>query len=312
MKPTTTVTPTPRGFTGLAYDEARAQLVMFGGTTNGGTVVGDFWSWDGTTWTPRVPATLPPPRDQHGMTYDPARHEIVVFGGVGLQNTMLDDTWVWNGVDWQQRSPAHSPPATGQPIQLVFDRARERAVMLDDQFNVWEWDGTDWTEHSVDPRPPVTSYAQLAYEVLSQRVVLFGGERDSNGTQLFDETWQWDGTAWSRRLPTITAPARSKGAMTFDALSGRLVLASGREPATLPGTWTYGYSASEVPPDRCIAGTDTDGDGKAGCDDPDCWARCTPTCAPGETCDPAAPHCGDGTCSAVEDYVICPADCPAP
>ena len=57
---------------------------------------------------------------------------------------------------------------------------------------------------------------------------------------------------------------------------------------------------------------DDDGDGLAGCDDPDCWSRCTPTCLPGAICDDALPHCGDGACGAREDYALCPTDCVAP
>jgi hypothetical protein len=49
-----------------------------------------------------------------------------------------------------------------------------------------------------------------------------------------------------------------------------------------------------------------------GCDDADCYGRCTPLCQPGTPCDPAAPRCGDGLCGAVEDYAICPVDCPVP
>ena len=52
-----------------------------------------------------------------------------------------------------------------------------------------------------------------------------------------------------------------------------------------------------------------DGDELAGCDDPDCWGRCAPRCPPGTSCAPTAPQCGDGTCSSIEDYLVCPEDC---
>jgi hypothetical protein len=54
--------------------------------------------------------------------------------------------------------------------------------------------------------------------------------------------------------------------------------------------------------------TDSDGDGRTGCADPDCWGRCSPLCPPGETCTPGAPHGGDGVRGAVEDSSICPDD----
>lgn len=67
---------------------------------------------------------------------------------------------------------------------------------------------------------------------------------------------------------------------------------------------------SDTPDEVCELDLDTDGDGLAGCADPDCWLLCTPTCMPGLTCDPAAPHCGDGTCDpAHENCRNCPSDC---
>ena len=59
----------------------------------------------------------------------------------------------------------------------------------------------------------------------------------------------------------------------------------------------------------CTARTDGDGDGFMGCNDPDCWGRCTPTCPPATSC-VAGPRCGDGLCDVVyEDTLICGVDC---
>jgi hypothetical protein len=63
------------------------------------------------------------------------------------------------------------------------------------------------------------------------------------------------------------------------------------------------------PSDACID-VDTDGDGLRGCQDPDCWGRCTPGCPPDRSCASTSPRCGDGACSSIEDRRLCPADCP--
>jgi hypothetical protein len=69
----------------------------------------------------------------------------------------------------------------------------------------------------------------------------------------------------------------------------------------------------------CLGGFDGDGDGLIGCDDPDCWGRCTPLCPPDSTpdwpddCDTALPHCGDGVCNPnLETQRLCPGDCGPP
>jgi hypothetical protein len=65
--------------------------------------------------------------------------------------------------------------------------------------------------------------------------------------------------------------------------------------------------------DSCQDAIDFDGDGLAGCADPDCYYVCTPLCTPGPelaTCSAASPSCGDNSCDALlENCRVCPGDC---
>jgi hypothetical protein len=141
---------------------------------------------------------------------------------------------------------------------------------------------------------------------------LFGGVLASG--QLVSDTWEWDtGTrTWERRTPVQTPPPRSDAIAVYDAIAGHVMMFGGRgaSNAVLDDVWTYGFVSSAEPAEVCTDQSDTDHDGLAGCADPDCWGRCTPTCPPGTTCDPAHAHCGDGTCSVIETHALCPADCP--
>jgi hypothetical protein len=94
--------------------------------------------------------------------------------------------------------------------------------------------------------------------------------------------------------------------MAYDALDRAIVLVGGM---SFDDTWTFRYERAGDVDESCRPGEDLDADGLAGCDDPDCWARCTPLCPPGTTCDPAAPHCGDGVCNAALEQGFCPSDC---
>ena len=47
----------------MAYDRARAKVVLFGGLGGGS----DTWELDGDQWTQMAPNTSPPARDQHAM-----------------------------------------------------------------------------------------------------------------------------------------------------------------------------------------------------------------------------------------------------
>ena len=154
----------------------------------------------------------------------------------------------------------------------------------------------------------------MAFDPRRGHVVLFGGR---SGGALLDDTWEWDHrTKEWREVPTVIAPSvRYGGAMAQDA-TGALVVVGGVTTGSpsLSEIVRLRYERGLEPAERCVLATeDLDRDGLMGCADPDCWTRCAPSCLPGTTCDPAQPHCGDSHCDqTVEDYLICPADCPAP
>ena len=64
----------------MAYDAARGNVVLFGGGGPPG-FLSDTWTWNGSQWTQRFPASNPPGRDNSGVTYDVARAKVVLFGG---------------------------------------------------------------------------------------------------------------------------------------------------------------------------------------------------------------------------------------
>jgi hypothetical protein len=156
-------------------------------------------------------------------------------------------------------------------------------------------------------QPPQRTTATLVFNPDRGRIMLFGGRGDE-----FD-TWEWDGIAWHARTPTDVPSIRTGTASAYNPTSRRVVMFGGSDAdglAQLGDTWTYAFESGSVPADACAAGIDLDGDGLAGCDDPDCWSRCTPACPPNTSCAATLPSCGDGTCDFVEDARICPIDCP--
>ena len=79
----------------------------------------------------------------------------------------------------------------------------------------------------------------MAYDAAREVTVLFGGSQFSNRWN--DDTWEWNGTAWTQRLVTGPAP-RFAHEMTYDAARGVTVLFGG-ELRRLPGhaddTWEW-------------------------------------------------------------------------
>ena len=65
--------------------------------------------------------------------------------------------------------------------------------------DTWSFDGTTWTQIATQSAPPARAAAQMTYDSVTQKVVLFGG---FNGTYLGD-TWLWDGSTlqWTQATP---------------------------------------------------------------------------------------------------------------
>ena len=77
---TTTNAPSARIDHQLVYDEARRQLVLFGGMCGQNSYT-DTWVYDGSDWELKRPTRSPPRRSQFAMGYDPTSRRVVLFGG---------------------------------------------------------------------------------------------------------------------------------------------------------------------------------------------------------------------------------------
>jgi len=72
----------------LTFDEARARVVMTGGSgASSDSTFDDTWEWDdaGNTWRVRDPERKLPPRVGHVAFYDGGAHQLTVFGGLQYQ-----------------------------------------------------------------------------------------------------------------------------------------------------------------------------------------------------------------------------------
>ena len=299
--------PAARARAAMAYHVGIRRSVMFGGES-ADTIDDGTWGWDGSVWTQLLPpADSPPQRAGAAMAYDATAGEIVMFGGDDF-----GETWTFDGAAWTKRSSSNSPPVRAN-AHLAYDPIRKvvvlfgglgATVVLHDQ---WEWHAGQWKELTGLTSPPARHGAGFAWNAHRQRLTL-GGGFDSAGN-ILEDIWEWDGSTW--QLVDVDTVVR--GFAPLVTSRGGVVRITGADPTQVPrrDVWRLQYQ-STLPTERCDGRFDLDLDGKIGCDDPDCWWRCTPRCMPGTSCDPSAPRCGDGTCNAaIEDCAICPADCGA-
>lgn len=246
------VAPPARARASMAYDSARQVCVLFGGSQTA-----DTWEYDGITWTQRT-GPMPPARTTPGLVYDRHRARTVLFGGRGVP-FWFGDVWEWDGAAWTQRLADVQPPSRVYPA-LAYSAARDRLVMYGGDlgtgvaWETWEWDGAAWAQMPLPQQlsPP----SRLGHRMWSDGsdVFVFGGTTPGS-TAALNDTWRWNGTAWSQAAVGPAPSARSPGALAYEPTTGGAILFGGSiglNPGTFFGdTWRWlpsGWSQLGVSP----------------------------------------------------------------
>ncbi|MEM7202294.1 MAG: kelch repeat-containing protein [Planctomycetota bacterium] len=112
---------------------------------------------------------------------------------------------------------------------MTYDQARGRVVLLGGAFGkeaeLWEWDGTTWTQAFARPPLPERRVdAAMAADPLRGRVVVHGGR--SVTSTFYDDTVEWDGTAWAFASPS-GGPQVREHAMAWDPINEAVLLHGG-------------------------------------------------------------------------------------
>lgn len=148
--------------------------------------------------------------------------------------------------NWSEKCPQTTPDGSGI---MAYDSAHGRVVLCTETSSetgagTWLWDGSNWTQYPVYSPLGRLSTA-MAYDTAHGQVVLFGGFTPQQvghiyvgGTDLND-TWVWDGSAWTLMSPITSPPARSGHAMAYDSTHGEVVLFGGEGTAQLNDTWAW-------------------------------------------------------------------------
>jgi hypothetical protein len=137
---------------GMTYDEARKQVLLFGGENDlfeAPYPLQDTRSWLWTTWAWHDPDPKPNRRSSMGLAFDRNLRQVVLFGGTAGDPR----TWLWDGRAWSKAVPSTSPP-TRWSNGMAWDESNSVIVMFggrryqtgyQDLGDTWTWDGADWT-----------------------------------------------------------------------------------------------------------------------------------------------------------------------
>lgn len=224
----TGVHPGPRADHAMAYDTARGNIVMFGGSS-GPITFADTWTFQATGspygWVQHG-VVGPTPRTGHTMVYDAARQVVVMFGGILIGGSMSNETWEWDGSTWTLRTPTTSPPPRSHTAAAAWPALN--GVVFHGGYptgttpHFWLWDGVDWQDITTAETPNDTAHT-MAYHAGVQQLVLHG----PGGTRL------WNGTTWRSEYGPIP---RHNARMVYDPVHDRVVMFGGN---TDPSSSTY-------------------------------------------------------------------------
>ena len=108
----------------------------------------------------------------------------------------------------------------------------------------WTWNGTDWTHVGatlMDANGPLPGRSQMTMAYDGYNMTLFGGQGAGSG-QIFNDTWSWNGTTWTKESPA-TSPFGRFGAKAAYLSTVGLVMFGGFGGAGngvyLNETWIY-------------------------------------------------------------------------
>jgi hypothetical protein len=190
---TPATSPTPRGDFGLAFDDSRDLLVLYGGVL-GDHILPDTWVYDGSSWHFVSTAATPRARSSMQMTYDEGRAAVFMNGGTSNDHSSpFNDTWRFDGATWRlvDHTGEVAPTWMGQ---LVYDGTSRQLVLVS---------GLNFI---INPGPG-SGGTGLAFEMSAARV--------------------FDGRVW-RTLSTLDVPQLTMTTVAvFDAARGTLVAFDG-------------------------------------------------------------------------------------
>jgi hypothetical protein len=153
----------PSARSGHAMAASGSLVALFGGSLGGNQLGFETWSFNGTAWTKLTVAagTAPAARSGHCMVYDGYGTDFVMFGGFNSAGVMLEETWTLT-----------ISGSTATWIQVPI-------------------------ANGIGPSARVG--AQMAFDTVSDRTILFGGVSATTG-EAANDTWSFNAVSgvWTK------------------------------------------------------------------------------------------------------------------
>lgn len=202
----------------MAYDSARGEAILFGGTDYDlAAETNVTYRYRDSKFANAWSLYAPGPRSLFGFTSDPDNAAVWLYGGVRGGN----DLWKYAFGQWTQVTATGAPAICSYPV-TSWDSDRKVLVLVCSDTSTYEFDGTAWKTFSPDKKPLTSIQASIAYDPNLKKTILYGGW---NGNYI-NETWTWGGAQWTKvdgKKPNY----RGLASMFYDPISKKVVLYGG-------------------------------------------------------------------------------------
>jgi N-acetylneuraminic acid mutarotase len=187
------------------------------------------------------------------MAYDPESGNLFMFGGVKRYDNFKDVPEVWAFEPATNRWHEQGKLGPKAVSSAVLDEESKKIIVFGwvydgKQGATWAYDPATDTWQQMNPAmAPSTRYGSLmAYDIESDRVVLFGG--GLSPTNCWDDTWVYDYNTdtWTEMHPEVSPPERGFHGMVYVPEYDLVLLWGGTTEADTPDlrVWAYDYESN--------------------------------------------------------------------
>jgi hypothetical protein len=183
---TPAASPSARSKAGLGYISGTG-AVLFGGCNSAETPLGDTWVFSAGNWVQSSFANGASPAARFGHAMASSGSEVLMFGGCLGGELLGFETWSFASNTWTKLAPAAgtSPEARTNAAMVydgyaglfvMFGGANSAGVLLEETWT-FNTSGNVWTQVPVanGTGPSARVGAQMAFDTVSDRTILFGG-----------------------------------------------------------------------------------------------------------------------------------------
>jgi PKD repeat protein len=245
----TSVAPSVRSESAMAYDPSLGELVLFGGRDSSG-YLNDTWVYGASGWSQLSVSQAPPPLSGGAMAFDANISELVLYGG-GNATENFNATWTLNDIAW---SPLVTPFSPGGQYLVSMTTLPNGTVLLCGTLNgtsltppivAWEISGGGWVPVGGDSGPSSRAGAAMTYDSTDGYALLFGGRYfyGGAGEESLNDSWAFD------TMSAHLLPFASTGFAPFALTPAANVTAgplTSEGASTLTYLWSFGDGASST------------------------------------------------------------------